>query len=170
MKNTISDLNLADNSSTSVKGKGDIRIVKSRNASDIVTLKDALLVPDIHTNLISIAKIVDKNHEVLFTKDRAVVKDKNGDTKLTATRIGDLFYLRGKSELCAAVETKNHSDEAASWHARLGHLNSRDMQLMSRSNCVTGFKYDGTAESSKCETCEIFESPMKNPFKMPPIF
>lgn len=57
-----------------------------------ITLANALHVPDLRTNLLSIVKIVDKNHKVLFTEKHAYVKNSNGDVKMVADRDGDLFY------------------------------------------------------------------------------
>ena len=68
---------LGQQHSSSVKGKCYVRIVTTHNGSDIVTLKATLLVPEIRTNLVPIAKILDKNNEVTFSKDCAIVKDTN---------------------------------------------------------------------------------------------
>lgn len=87
-----SDLKLADNSVTQVKAKGDVRF---ETAGQTVTLKNTLYVPELRTNLISVSKIVDNDHQVTFSKDRAVVRDATGKIAITAHRSGDLFYVRG---------------------------------------------------------------------------
>lgn len=42
-----------------------------------ITLQNILYVPELRTNLLSVAKIVDKNHYVLFTEKRAYVKTRS---------------------------------------------------------------------------------------------
>ena len=110
----------------------------ARNSSNTVTLKDTLYVPDVRTNLISVAKIVDKGNAVTFTKDGAFVKDSDGNVKISADCVGDLFYIRGKNEVCAVTAESAVKNESESWHARLGHLNASDMLQMQRSGCVKG--------------------------------
>lgn len=58
-----------------------------------VNLSDVFYVPDVHENLMSVAKITHKNLEVIFKKDRAVVVDHSGNVKLRANRIDNLYYL-----------------------------------------------------------------------------
>ena len=83
-----------------------------------------LYVPDVRTNLISVAKIIDKGNAVTLTKDGAFVKDSDGNVKIAADRIGDLFYIRGKNEVCAVAVESAVKNESESWHARLGHSNA----------------------------------------------
>lgn len=59
---------------------------------------DALYVLDLRTNFLSVAKIVDNRHKVIFTKNRAVVKDFKDNTTMVAERINDLFYLQESSQ------------------------------------------------------------------------
>lgn len=59
---------------------GDVGITALVNGYDNkLRLMDALYVPDLKTNFLSVAKIVDR-HKVTFTKDRAIVKDSKGNT------------------------------------------------------------------------------------------
>lgn len=55
-----------------------------------VHLEDSLLVPNLRTNLISVSKITDREHEVIFRKN-----DSYGLTRMVADRIGSLYYMRG---------------------------------------------------------------------------
>ena len=83
---------------TSVRRSGDILIRRRITPADI------------RTNPICVAMIVDKGNVVTFTINDAVVKDLNVSTKLTASRIENLFYLGGRSENrppSAVVKTKN---------------------------------------------------------------
>lgn len=45
-------------------------------------------------NLFSVSKFVDKRNTVIFEKNGAVVSNTNGETKLSADRLGDLYYIQ----------------------------------------------------------------------------
>jgi len=64
------------------------------NAIRSVRLTNALHVPDLRSNLISVAKITDAGNYVIFTKRNAKIKDGDGKTILIADRMGDLYCLR----------------------------------------------------------------------------
>lgn len=69
-------LSLADKNSTKVEGRGTVNIeVEGQSHKKIINLQDTLHVPNLRTNLLSVAKIVDKNNEILFKKNIAVVRD-----------------------------------------------------------------------------------------------
>ncbi|XP_018333201.1 uncharacterized protein LOC108742468 [Agrilus planipennis] len=88
------ELNLADGSLTQVAARGDVKVaVQVGNMNKVIKLENTLFVPQLKTNLLSISKLVNNGHEVVFSKSQAVVKDKNGDVKLTARSDGDLFSL-----------------------------------------------------------------------------
>lgn len=92
-------LNLANYDSTDVKAKDTVKIVAADGGTTkYVYLKDALHVPDLRSNLISVAKITDVGNSVEFFKKKAVIKDNRGTTILVADRKGDLYYLRKSDE------------------------------------------------------------------------
>lgn len=145
------DLKLASNSTTAVKAKGDIQF---EIADKKVILKDTLYVPDLRTNLISVAKIVNNDCEVTFNNKCAIIKDNNSKILFTADRIGDLFFLRGNGKASFAVsESKSYKSGAEIWHARLGHLNFNYMTRMLKDQCVDGFDFDDKVVLNKCATC-----------------
>ncbi|XP_018304706.1 uncharacterized protein [Mycetomoellerius zeteki] len=82
-----SGIKLASDATAPATAKGDVQ--------------NTLYVPTLRTNLISVAKIIDKKHQVLFTEDRAYIKDAHGNTKMIVDRVGNLFYLRrGEDAAC----------------------------------------------------------------------
>jgi hypothetical protein len=88
-------LKLASNATTQAIANGSVNILTSvGNQPKKIELKNTLYAPDFRTNLLSIAKIVDKNREVLFTNNRTFIQDRRRHVKMIADRDGDLFYLR----------------------------------------------------------------------------
>lgn len=72
-------LNLASNAITEFKAKGVANLMTNVNGCEkIVEFRDALYVPDLRTNLISVGRITHKGHTVIFDKTSAKVIDNKG--------------------------------------------------------------------------------------------
>lgn len=62
--------------SAEIKGKGVVHIsVSSDKGKKVLEYKDTLYVPELRTNLISVAKITNKGHEVTFRQNDAYIRD-----------------------------------------------------------------------------------------------
>jgi hypothetical protein len=148
-------LKLASNATTQAIAKGSVNIVTSvGNQAKKIELKNTLYAPDFRTNLLSIAKIVDKNREVLFTKNRAFIQDRRGRVKMIADRDGDLFYLRENHQKACATSVTMTCDIFNNWHRRFGHLNFKDLEVMMKENLVTGAKLKGAVSTNNpCKIC-----------------
>lgn len=124
---TTGRLNLASQASTMVEGKGPVKIPISCNQGRrVVKLRNTLFVSDLRTNLISVAKIADSGHAVVFRRDSAMVTDEDGNVRMEAHRRGNLYYLQEETDRVGAASAPRRSD-LWMWHERLGHLNSRDL-------------------------------------------
>lgn len=98
------------------------------NGKDLrsVEFLDTLFVLELRSNLISVAKITNKDHDMLFRRDSAIVFDQQGQIKLKAERRGDLYYVNEENSMVDIAKIKDQV-ELKKWHKRLGHLNSRDL-------------------------------------------
>jgi hypothetical protein len=148
-------LKLASNATTQAIAKGSVNILTSvGNQAKKIELKNTLYASDFRTNLLSIAKIVDKNREVLFTKNRAFIQDRRGRVKMIADRDGDLFYLRENHQKACATYVTMTCDIFNNWHRRFGHLNFKDLEVMMKENLVTGAKLKGAVSTNNpCKIC-----------------
>ena len=89
------ELNLANGSSTSIRARGEVFL--SANVLGKVKdfrLIDALHVPDLRTNLLSVGKITDNGYKVIFNRDTATVCDSQDVVKLVADRVNGLLRTR----------------------------------------------------------------------------
>lgn len=127
-KDVSSGLKLANNTTTKVETIGDVRITavvdkKEKN----IRLTDTLYVsvPELRTNLLSVAKVVDNKHQVLFIQNRAIVQDLQV-TAMIVNRINNLFYLQEEPPQ-AYIASKHEPSRLNMWHERLGHLNTKDV-------------------------------------------
>lgn len=158
------NLNLANNVSTKIQGKGTLGLKVSTNSNNEKNIKldDALLVPDLRANLLSVAKIVDKGNVVLFKRKIALIKDNNNKVKMVADRVGDLFYLREASTAAANCVPETKLSPLQMWHHRLGHLNEKSLRkLLKETNNIT---FSNKEELSNCQICTISKQTVK-PFK-----
>lgn len=153
------NLNLATKNSACVTGKGKITMkIVDENINKDISLENALLVPDLRTNLMSVSKIVNKGYTVKFNEKIACVRDKQGKIKLIADRIGDLFYVRQPIEHANKISENNNSLKI--WHERLGHLNEKDLKTMLNHQKIENIKHE---ELPNCEVC-IMGKQIRNPF------
>lgn len=87
-------LNLANKTSTVINGKGTVHLnTEIEGKSKQLHLNEALHVPDLRSNLLSVSKITDKGFKVIFDDKLAHIIDRDGFTKLEATRINGLYYI-----------------------------------------------------------------------------
>lgn len=112
--------------SSEIKRKGTVGLSVT-NGKDLrsVEFLNTLFVTELRSNLISVAKITDKDHEVLFRHDSATVFNQQGQIKLTVEH-RDLYYVNKENGIASMAETKDQI-KVKRWHERLGHLNPRDL-------------------------------------------
>lgn len=141
---------LANNSQVLCEGSGNVSI------NDSLDIADVVYVPKLHTNLLSVSKIVQKNHVVVFDSKNGchIHKDYiNGEVVATATEQNGLYILdkdgpkfeKPLDTTKSKVSVTNSGLVSASqpqslWHSRLCHLNHRSMQLL-KNGMVQGVNY-----------------------------
>lgn len=93
-EDTDSEIRLVDATTTEVRAKSTVEVnIQCGKDNKRINLENALHVPEFRTNLMSVVRIVDKNHEVIFKKNHAIVRDLQGNVKMLAERQGNLFYV-----------------------------------------------------------------------------
>ncbi|CAK9818809.1 Retrovirus-related Pol polyprotein from transposon TNT 1-94 [Anthophora quadrimaculata] len=163
-------LNLATNTSTDIHASGTVRAVIEQNDSKTnLTIKDALHVPDLRCNLLSIGKITDRGYKVIFTKHQAKIIDEKGNEKLIAVRRDGLYYVEQKDSSPHAMATdgdttKSRDDNVVDiWHRRLGHLNQRDLLEAKRRCNIPNGSVEDFKRILRCEIC-IENKMTRSPF------
>jgi len=83
-------------------GQGNISL---HTATGTISLAAVLFVPDIGSNLISVASIVDQGFQVEFTKTVCIVSQ--GTTaRVIGKRQGNVYFLRGLQEIALAGQSE----------------------------------------------------------------
>jgi len=121
------------------------------------SLLDALHVPSIIKNLVSIGQMVEQGFR--FNAKCCFVEDFNDKCRLVAkgSRIGHMFTLDGGiPAMSAAMYAKGKGVVADIdiWHKCIGHANVQRLKLMQSKGFVTGLPMFKVAKFHKvCEAC-----------------
>ncbi|KAH9398166.1 hypothetical protein TYRP_019174 [Tyrophagus putrescentiae] len=111
-----STVTTAEGRKSKITGVGDVALKN-------VVLKEAKLVPEFSSNLVSVAKLCEDGFEVKFSSTRAEVK-KGKTTVLSGTARHRVFVV--DKEVCFGA--------AEEWHRRLNHPGATRTQLIKKEN------------------------------------
>lgn len=165
LKRISKTLNLAsENKTAEIKGTGpaEIEIKEGR-----IGITNALYVPSLCANLLSVGKMTDKGLTILFNKKKAIIKDHKRGVQMEAIRKDDgLYYLQTENNdvnrhKANAAECSNNdrktteSDdtEIKQWHCKLGHMNERDLKLALKNESLIGLNFNKNSSLGECEIC-----------------
>lgn len=124
----------ASNSDMNIVSKGTVDIsVKINGQNKVVPAHEVMYAPEAAVNLLSISKIVQKGHKVIFDKSGARIIDMSNQVVATGFEQNGIYQLstnnvckNGGPSVYSCVS--EHSSDL--WHRRLGHLNRKGMQLL----------------------------------------
>lgn len=121
-----------DGTIISPKGVGNVDLcVNIGNKTEEIILHDVLYMPNSKINLLSVGKITDKGSEVIFTKSKCIIRDKNtkeiiGKGSRNENGLYSLDIFQNKVWI-----SKTLSDYDL-WHKRLGHLSEGGIQKLQK--------------------------------------
>ena len=130
-RNTVT---CANNSSYPVMGVGKIILTTAHGSS--FTLSDALFVPGIKKNLLSVSALAKIGLVVKFVDDRCTIHDmSNGDVIIASGILCHglyklIDYERSGNDSACVVHNSQAVSDAKLWHARFGHLNFASLLRM----------------------------------------
>ncbi|KAK3002472.1 hypothetical protein RJ639_022112 [Escallonia herrerae] len=155
----------ADNSTHPIAKEGVVKIDVANDTSS-VKLHDVYHVPGLTKNLVSVPQITDSGKYVLFgPKDVKVldnVKEISADVIFSGEKKGSLFVMSAGE---AYVKKTSQIDNAAIWHARLGHVGYQLLQQISFKMLVDGMPtLKNVREDVICQGCQYGKS-HRLPFK-----
>lgn len=145
---SLPEIMVANDTKVSVLCSGDVEITTSHDYE--VTVNNVLCVPSLTTNLLSVSQLIKNGNSVFFEPGRCLIRNKLGDLVAEAILIDGVYKLMLQSETCLLTSTV----DGQTWHRRLGHLNSTDMNKM-KLGLVDGIYYPDTFVTSKssCQVC-----------------
>ena len=137
------------------KGKCKILGVGKIGKNPSKTIDNVYLVEGLKFNLLSVSQLCDKVNEVIFDKEKCVVKNPNtGDTFLTAFRNDNVYALHTNKIAAQNFKClKAITDNPKLWHRRLGHINTHTMQKLVNKDLVKGLPALDYRQSPICDAC-----------------
>jgi len=134
---------------------GEIKLeVKNRSSRNTIKLNDAMLVPALRNNLMSVSTITDNGYKVTFDKYRATIKRSDGSTALTATKRNQLYVVDEMKNQTMVTQNVN-DDKLTRWHQRYGHLNIPDLKKLKVRDIVKGIEFSTTTNKFQCDVCDL---------------
>ena len=157
-----SDVYLGDDSKVSAVGEGKLRLATDGPDGKHIALENVAYVPGLAKNLLSVSMIIQKNNaEIRFDKEKCVVV-KNNEKHTIGHCINGRLYRVGvpcTTETAFFTTTGMRADAVAkqTWHFRLGHLSSQNVEKLANKDMVIGMKIINSKNSLKlndpCEGC-----------------
>jgi hypothetical protein len=145
----VQTLNLANSCSTKIEGSGTVQVSVEENLT--VRLDETLYVPDLRSNLLSVAKMTEHGFEVIFRRNEAIVTNPDtGENVIVARRDKDMYYI---DELSEESRVSQISMSLQEWHERFSHLNEKDLKNIIRKQKVDGIDIKTDEALPVCETC-----------------
>ncbi|KAH0809704.1 hypothetical protein GEV33_013085 [Tenebrio molitor] len=130
-------------------GSGTVQLSVEENLT--VRLDETLCVPDLRSNLLSVAKMTEHGFEVIFRRNEAIVTNPDtGENVIVARRDKDMYYI---DELSEKSRVSQISMSLQEWHERFGHLNEKDLKNIIRKQKVDGIDIKADEALPVCETC-----------------
>lgn len=144
-KNVV-NINLADGSSIKSAGIGTCKI-KCRGND--IELLNALYVPELTNNFISVAKATENGCFVEFNSHGAKIT-RNGKLLLTATKRDGLFIANSTKNYLYSIKGQQSEADSKLLHRRLGHLNFQSMKQLK--GLIYGME-NAQMDNFECITC-----------------
>ena len=145
-------IQIGDGSEIEAIGKGDMELTIG---SMKITLVSVLHVPAIGSNLLSVAKIVDHGHHVVFSPTGCHISSDQG-TRVQGIREGNIYLLRTENRALVALSNRDSATTAEVWLRRLGHRDFSQKAQEVLHKGVTGLEIRGEEWESVdrvCTTC-----------------
>lgn len=151
LKACSEEVMIADGGKLKAIGRGDCPIVAK--GGRYLTIQNALCVPELATNLLSINELVKSGKTIFFDKFGCQILNNDGSVIATANRRDGSYHLdlveRTDAENCCLAKQR---DDTRLWHRRFGHLNFGDLCKL-KNDLVTGVIFSGKFD--KCAECVL---------------
>jgi hypothetical protein len=117
-----------------------------------VRLDKTLYVPDLRSNLLSVAKMTEHGFEVIFRRNEAIVTNPDtGENVIVARRDKDMMHYI--EELSEESRVSQISMSLQEWHERFGHLNENDLKNIIRKQKFDRIDIKADEALPVCKTC-----------------
>jgi len=109
-----------------------------------------LYVPDLRGNLLSVSAITNKGFQIEFNTDSANILSKKGSAVLKVLKRDKMYVIKIAQPNKAKIAS---SQKINMWHKRFGHLNHKNLKLLSDRGAVIGMDLPERFDSKPCKEC-----------------
>ena len=129
------NVHMGDDSIVEAVGMGSIVVeVMVRGQPKRIRIHDALHVPMLKANLLSVSKLVSSGLKVVFNIEGCIVNAPSGEIIARAPREGNLYQMTFTkvyvAEKANAAQVSSNQGALELWHRRLGHLNVKGVSAL----------------------------------------
>lgn len=144
------DVTCANGANLKVESVGEVIIYlnKRDGQKTIATVKNVLLVPELHVNLLSVTELTKNSWNVLFSDSECKILTKSGDVSAFGKLSNSMYKLELNESFSLSVFQNN---EQELWHRRFGHIGFENLNKMCK-GFVDGMNLR-TVNRNKCEVC-----------------
>lgn len=143
-KPLMKEVTVANNQKIIIDSVGEVNHrVKTDNDISDIKLKNVQYVPGICVNLLSVSQIVQRGHEVVFSKNGCKIFDAKKKVIATGSLINNMFKL-DTVPIEIACSAKSDQKDIVLWHRKLGHASIAKMNKVLNMNIKNNLK---------CEVC-----------------
>lgn len=136
MEPELSEVVVANKSRAPVVSVGNVHLTTLVNDIEHdVVVKNVLHVPELTTNLLSVSQLIKQGNKVVFNESCCKIYNRVGTLVAKAVLTDNVYKLVFKKTVCA-LKVSVTPDV---WHRRFGHLNYKDLKVMSE-GIVNGFE------------------------------
>ncbi|GAU31479.1 hypothetical protein TSUD_386430 [Trifolium subterraneum] len=140
----------ANDSTLNAEGVGVV-CIRSKNG-DQAFINDVLYIPSIKCNLLSVGQLIEKDYKIVIEDRMMKLMDSNRKLILKAPMSRNRTFkieLNVMNHMCLATAIER---DDWTWHYRFGHLNFRDLNMMSNKSMVSGLPKI-QVPNEVCEDC-----------------
>lgn len=143
-------MKFGDGSTVKIQGKGTV-MFKCKNGENRV-FREVYFIPTLRNNIISLGQLSEEGSKVVLKGEYLWVYDEAGRLLIKVKRSNNRLYkiiLEESRDMCLLSKVE---EESWLWHVRLGHVNFKAMNMMSKEGMVTGVP-KLMSPGSNCEGC-----------------
>lgn len=149
-----------DGSTVNIEGKGTVAF-QCKNGEERL-LKEVYFIPNLCNNIISLGQLSEAGNKVVLEGDFLWVYENGGRLLMKVKRTENRLYKISLEESKPSCLLTKLEENTWLWHARLGHVNFRALELMSREKMAHGIP-EMIQPLRKCEGC-LMSKQIRQPF------
>ena len=145
------EMKVGDGRIIKATGIGNVVLNVSSNNNCALTLKNALFVPKLKYNLVSIGQLSKEGYSVNFIDDSCKIMTSTGGFLASGEKVGELYCLCNVN--IESLYTGNVDGIQDLWHKRFCHINGEGLKKLVNENLVTGIDANEFKNINFCEPC-----------------